>query len=78
MAFRSSENGSRKPRSWLDFVKAVVSFGLIFVWSPLALRLVPDTNLGVTIVVAPDVIFVFLALLFISNGLSKLPKSPFL
>ena len=54
-----------------DFVKAAVSFGLIFIWSPLALKLVPDTNLGMSIVLAPDVLFIFFALLFISNGLSK-------
>ncbi len=61
-----------------DFAKAAVSFGLIFVWSPVAVRLVPDTNLGVAVVVGPDVLFVFFALLFLSNGLSKTAKPPYL
>jgi hypothetical protein len=55
----------------------LVSFGLIFLWSPMALKIVPDTNLGMVIVVAPDVLFVFFALLFLSNGLSKTAKWPF-
>jgi hypothetical protein len=59
-----------------DIAKAAVAFGLIFIWSPIALKLVPDTDLGMLIVLAPDVIFVFFALLFISNGLSKSWKQP--
>jgi hypothetical protein len=54
-----------------DFTKAAVSASLIFVWTPLALKIVPDTNLGMTIVLGPDVMFMFLALLCISNGLSR-------
>ena len=54
-----------------DTVKAVVSFSLIFLWTPVAVRLVPDTYLGVAIILIPDGVFVLAALVFMSNGLSR-------
>ena len=54
-----------------DSVKAVVSFSLIFLWTPLAVRLVPDTYLGVAIILIPNGLFILAALVFVSNGISR-------
>jgi|SRR5579863_3442899 len=54
-----------------DSVKAVVSFSLMFLWTPLAMRLVPDTYLGVAIILIPDGVFILAALVFVSNGISR-------
>ena len=57
-----------------DYVKAAISFALIFLWSPVAMQLTPDTSVGVTIILAPDAILLLAALVFLSNGLSKSAK----
>lgn len=54
-----------------DSIKAVASFAAIFVWTPLARQLVPDTIAGVVIVLAPDAVFVIAALIYLSNSLSR-------
>jgi len=54
-----------------DSIKAIAFFLAIFVWTPLAKQLVPDTPLGAIIILAPDVLFVLAALVYLSNGLSK-------
>lgn len=54
-----------------DAGKAVVSFSLIFLWTPVAMRLVPDTYLGVAIILIPDGVFILAALVFVSNGISR-------
>lgn len=54
-----------------DSVKAVTSFAAIFVWTPLAKQLVPDSPVGVTIILAPDALFLLAALVYLSNGLSR-------
>ncbi len=54
-----------------DAVKAVISFALIFLWTPVAKQLVPDTYLGVAIILIPDAIFLLAALVYVSNGLSR-------
>ena len=57
-----------------DTLKAVVSFSLIFFWSPIAIQLAPDTVPGViAIVLAPDALFLLAAVVFFSNGLSRNP-----
>src|SRR6185437_12381413 len=45
-----------------DSVKALASFLAIFVWTPLARQLVPDTPVGAAIILAPDALFVLAAL----------------
>jgi hypothetical protein len=57
-----------------DAVKAVISFLLIFLWTPAALRLTPDTPIGVAIILIPDAIFLLAALVYLSNGLSRNSK----
>jgi len=59
-----------------DAVKAVVSFALIFVWSPIAKLLTPDTPVGVAIFLIPNFIFLLAALVFVSNGLSQSGNDP--
>lgn len=54
-----------------DSVKAVTSFVAIFVWTPLAKQLVPDSLIGVIIILAPDALFALAALVYLSNGLSR-------
>jgi hypothetical protein len=54
-----------------DAVKAVVSFLLIFLWTPMAMRLTPDTPIGVALILAPDAVFLLAALAYLSNGLSR-------
>jgi hypothetical protein len=54
-----------------DTVKAVVSFLLIFLWTPVAMRLTPDTPIGVALILAPDAVFLLAALVYLSNGLSR-------
>jgi hypothetical protein len=54
-----------------DAVKAVVSFLLIFLWTPIAMRLTPDTPIGVTLILVPDAVFLVAALVYVSNGLSR-------
>jgi hypothetical protein len=54
-----------------DAVKAAVSFLLIFLWTPVAMRLTPDTPIGVAIILAPDAVFLLAALVYLSNGLSR-------
>lgn len=54
-----------------DSIKAVASFAAIFVWTPLAKQLVPDTVVGVVIVLAPDAVFAIAALVYLSNSLSR-------
>ena len=56
---------------WSDALKAVASFGLIFLWTPLAMRFVPETYLGVAIVLVPDAFLLLAALVFVSNGISR-------
>lgn len=53
-----------------DSVKAGVSFGLIFVWTPIAMELTPDTLIGVIVMLVPDGVFALAALVYLSNGLS--------
>jgi hypothetical protein len=52
-------------------LKAVISFLLIFPWTLVAVRLVPDTPVGVAIILIPDAVFVVAALVYVSNGLSR-------
>jgi hypothetical protein len=52
-------------------VKAAVSFLLIFLWTPMAMRLTPDTPIGVALILAPDAVFLLAALVYLSNGLSR-------
>jgi hypothetical protein len=59
-----------------DSIKAVVSFGLIFLWTPIGIRLTPDTPVGIAILLIPDVIFLLAALVFLSNGLSRNNDAP--
>ena len=54
-----------------DAAKALISFLLIFLWTPLAMRLTPDTPLGVAIILVPDGAFFLAALIYLSNGLSR-------
>jgi hypothetical protein len=54
-----------------DWIKAVVAFGLTFLWTPIGMRLTPDTPVGITILLIPDAIFMLAALVFVSNGLSR-------
>jgi hypothetical protein len=54
-----------------DTVKSLISFVSIFLWTPLAKQLVPNTPVGATIVLAPDVLFLLAALVYLSNGLSR-------
>ena len=54
-----------------DAVKAAVSFLLIFLWTPMAMRLTPDTPIGVALILAPDAVFLMAALVYLSNGLSR-------
>jgi hypothetical protein len=52
-------------------VKASISVALIFIWTPIAVQLAPDTSVGVAIILAPDVLFLVAAFVFVSNGLSR-------
>lgn len=54
-----------------DSTKAATSFLLIFLWTPFAMKLVPDSTTGVVIIFAPDALFLFAALVYLSNGLSR-------
>lgn len=54
-----------------DSIKSATSFIAIFLWTPVARQLVPDTPAGVAIVLAPDALFLLAALVYLSNGLSK-------
>ena len=54
-----------------DAVKAGVSFLLIFLWTPVAMRFTPDTAVGVAIILCPDAVFLVAALVYLSNGLSR-------
>jgi len=54
-----------------DAVKAAVSFLLIFLWTPVAMRLTPDTPIGVALILASDAVFLLAALVYLSNGLSR-------
>jgi hypothetical protein len=53
-----------------DSFKAAASFLLIFVWTPIAVQLTPDTPIGVAIILVPDAAFAVAALLYLSNSLS--------
>ena len=57
--------------SLADSTKAAMSFLLIFLWTPTAKQLVPDSTLGVVIILAPDALFLFAALVYLSNSLSR-------
>jgi hypothetical protein len=57
--------------SLADSTKAAMSFLLIFLWTPTAMKLVPDSVIGVTIILGPDALFLFGALVYLSNGLSR-------
>lgn len=62
---------------WLrlaDFVKALVSFSLLFVWTPIGMVLTPDTPMGVTLLLAPDAVFLLAALVYLSNSFSGSAK----
>jgi hypothetical protein len=54
-----------------DAVKSAISFLLIFLWTPMAMRLTPDTPIGVAIILIPDAVFLLAALVYLSNGLSR-------
>jgi hypothetical protein len=54
-----------------DGLKSAVSFLLIFPWTLISLKLVPDSYVGVAIVLVPDVVFLLAALVFLSNGLAR-------
>jgi hypothetical protein len=54
-----------------DSIKALASFALIFIWTPLALKLVPETVIGAIVILAPDALFALAALIYLSNGLSR-------
>lgn len=54
-----------------DSIKAGVSFLLIFLWTPTAKLLVPDSVVGVILILAPDALFLLAALIYLSNGLSR-------
>ena len=54
-----------------DASKAVASFLLIFLWTPIAKQLVPDTPVGASILLIPDGVFLLAALVYFSNGLSR-------
>src|SRR2546427_12809576 len=54
-----------------DAVKSVISFLLIFLWTPMAMRLAPDTPIGVAIILVPDAVFLLAALVYLSNGVSR-------
>jgi hypothetical protein len=54
-----------------DGVKAAVSLLLIFPWTLISKALVPDSYLGVAIVLVPDAAFLVAALVFVSNGLAR-------
>jgi hypothetical protein len=54
-----------------DALKAVISFLLIFPWTLIVVRLVPDTPVGVAIILIPDAVFVLAALVYVSNGISR-------
>jgi|SRR6185437_10670628 hypothetical protein len=54
-----------------DSIKAGVSILLIFLWTPAAKLLVPDSVLGVILILAPDALFLLAALVYLSNGLSR-------
>jgi hypothetical protein len=53
-----------------DLAKAVGFFVLIFLWTPIAKQLVPETPVGAVLVLGPDVAFLLTALVYLSNGLS--------
>lgn len=38
---------------------------------PLAKQLVPETAIGAVLVLGPDAVFLFTALVYVSNGLSR-------
>jgi hypothetical protein len=59
-----------------DWIKAVVSFALIFLWTPIGIRLTPDTPVGIAILLIPDALFLLAALVFVSNGLSRNNDAP--
>jgi hypothetical protein len=59
-----------------DAVKAVVSFALIFLWTPIAKLLSPDTPIGVAVILIPDAVLLLAALVFVSNGLSRSGNRP--
>ena len=40
----------------------------------MAIRLTPDTPIGVAIILIPDAVFLLAALVYLSNGLSRNPK----
>jgi hypothetical protein len=69
-------NGIRIPffgvwPSLADSTKAAISFVLIFLWTPTAKQLVPDSLTGAVIILAPDALFLVAALIYLSNGLSR-------
>jgi hypothetical protein len=54
-----------------DTIKAVISFLLIFVWTPAAMSLTPDTPFGVAVILVPDATFLVAALVYLSDGFSR-------
>ncbi len=54
-----------------DAVKAVACFLLMFLWTPTAMRLVPDSYLGAALILVPDAIFLVAAFVYVSNGISR-------
>lgn len=54
-----------------DAVKSAVCFMLIFLWTPIGMRLTPDTPMGVAVLLIPDAFFLVAAFVFLSNGLSR-------
>jgi hypothetical protein len=53
-----------------DSAKSALSFALVFVWTPFAMRLVPDTYVGAAIILVPDALLILAAFVYLSNGLS--------
>lgn len=57
-----------------DSIKAAVALSLIFVWTPIAIRLTPDTPVGVAVILIPDAVFALSALVYLSNSISRTGK----
>ena len=54
-----------------DASKAITSFLLIFLWTPVAKQLVPDSVPGAVIILAPDAVFLLAAFVYLSNGIGR-------
>ena len=54
-----------------DVVKAGISLLLLVLWTVIVRPLIPDSPVGVAIIIVPDVVFLVAAIVCISNGLSR-------